>query len=169
MTKVNLPGQNVPITLPSGGVNPVWFEKLNNLARLLDPKDEYDFPVLKEGGNEVLTVIGGKTLTGGFVHQEYDNGTPTNGSTITINPSNGLKQKITNNVAGFTIAATTECGDVELRIINGSSAGTITRSGFNYNLPGGDSLDTTDTHQFVMFIYGWGAAGADYLIRKRQA
>lgn len=169
MSKLYIPGQNVSMVLADGSVNPVWYELLNKLARGFDPKNEYDFPVLKEDGDEVLTVAGGKTLTGGFTHQEYDNGTPTNGSSITINPSNGLKQKITNNVAGFTIAATTEVGDVELRIINGSSAGTITWSGFNYNLPGGDSLDTTNAHQFMAFIYGFGAAGADYIIRKRQS
>ena len=169
MAKLYVPGQNVPIQLADGSVNPVWYEILNKVARQFDPKNVYDFPALTENGDEVLTVAGKKTLTGGFTHQQYDNGTPANGSTITVNPSNGLKQTITNNVAGFTIAATSECGDVELRIINGPSAGTISFSGFHYNLPGGDSLTTTNGSQFVAFIYGYGAAGADYIVRKRQS
>ena len=166
--KVVIPGQNVAVDLPGGGVHPSWYLILERMARQFDPKSTYDFPALTEDGNEVLTVIGGKTLTGGFTHQEYDNGTPTNGSTITIDPSKGLKQKITNNVAGFTIAATAECGDVELRIINGASAGTFSFSGFHHEHKGGDLPDTTNGHQFIAFIYGYGAAGADYIVRSRQ-
>src|SRR6185437_3546623 len=105
------------------------------------------------------TVDGGQELTGGFTEEEFDNGTPANGATITIDPSVNLKQLVTNNVAGFTIQATTESGDVELRIVNGPSAGTITFSGFHFKYPGGSTLDTVSGNQFIAYIFGRGSAG----------
>lgn len=135
-----------------------WMQSLRAAATIISDPDLFDTKLNLAGGE----------MTGGVTHTEYDNGTPTNGANITIDPSNGLKQKITNNVAGFTITATAEIGDVELRIINGASAGTITWSGFHRNFPGGDLLTTTNGHQFLALIYGFGAAGADYIVRSRQ-
>jgi hypothetical protein len=120
-----------------------------------------------ENGARVLTTAGGEEIDGGFTIGEHDLGTPANGAIVTIDPVNGLKQKITNNVAGFTVQPTSKIGDVELRIVNGPSPGTITLSGFAKQYTG-DSLDTVGTHQFVLFIYGWGGAGADYVIKARQ-
>lgn len=100
--------------------------------------------------------------------EEIELETPANGATVVVNPSTSQKQVITNNVAGFTIAATEEVGDVELRIINGASAGTITFDGFNKEYPGGAVLDTTEGNEFVAFIFGFGAAGADYVLQARQ-
>lgn len=119
-----------------------------------------------ENGNRVLTVAGGRTLTGGFNEEEFDLGTPANGATITPNPLDGLKQKVTNNVAGFTIAATTQIGDCEVRITNGASAGTITFSGFVQWT--GDPLDAVNGNQFVAFIFGFGGGKRAYLIKKLQ-
>lgn len=104
--------------------------------------------------------------TGGVTFTEHDHGTPANGATITPNPSQGLKQLVTNNVAGFTVAATAEIGDLELRIVNGASAGTITFSGFEKKWTS-DSLDTTNGHQFVAFIYGFSGKQA-YIIKALQ-
>lgn len=115
-----------------------------------------------------LKVAGGQEIQGGFTIAEVDLGAPANGATVIVDPSDGQKQKITNNVAGFTISATEECGDVELRIINGPSAGTITWDGFNIEYPGGAVLDTVDGNQFVAFIFGFGEAGADYILQARQ-
>ncbi|HZP76577.1 MAG TPA: hypothetical protein VFB45_10575 [Pseudolabrys sp.] len=122
---------------------------------------------LYDNGARVLSTAGNQTLAGGFLEQEYDNGTPANGATVIIDPVNGLKQKVTNNVPGFTIQPMNKVGDVELRIVNGASAGSITFSGFSKQFPS-DALDTTNAHQFVAFIYGWGAAGIDFIIKARQ-
>lgn len=171
--KQPLPPASAPATGP-GGLPTVpqrmWQQQAHDLLAQLNgilTTGALDLTSIKVGGKDVLTVAGGQTVTGGFTEQEFDNGAPTNGSSITINPSNGLKQKITNNVAAFTIAATAETGDVELRIINGASAGTITFSGFTKKFTG-DTIDATSAHQFVAFIYGWGAAGTDYIIKARQ-
>jgi len=157
----------VAMTDNAGRPTQPWFEyfkSIDKAFRLLLA----NFTDLSDQSTSFLTTAGGQEVTGGFTSVEFDNGAPTNGGSVTIDPSNGLKQKVTNNVASFSIVATTECGDVELRIINGSSAGTITFSGFNHKHAGGDTPDTTNGHQFIAFIYGYGAAGADYLVRKRQ-
>ena len=86
--------------------------------------------------------------------------------TITPNPSAGIKQSLTNNGA-FTFAATSEVGDCQVEVINGATAGAITFSGFTKNYAG-DALDTTNGHKFVIFVYGFGADGADYMIKARQ-
>jgi hypothetical protein len=156
-----------PVTDSAGRATQSWFEYFKSIDSALRTLLA-DFDVLSGESSTFLTTAGGQTITGGFLSTEYDNGTPTNGASITINPINGLKQKITNNVAGFSILATAQSGDVELRIINGATAGTITFSGFHKQHAGGDSLTTTNAHQFIAFIYGYGAAGADYLVRKRQ-
>ena len=119
-----------------------------------------------EDGERVLTEAGGRTLRGGFVEEEFDLGTPANGATVTPNPLDGLKQKITNNVAGFTIVATTQIGDCEVRVTNGASAGTITFSGFVQW--SSDPLTTTNGHQFVIFIFAFGGDKRAYLIKKLQ-
>lgn len=103
--------------------------------------------------------------TGGVTFTAYVLGTPANGSTITPNPSNGLKQKLTNNVAGFTIAATAEIGDCEVHVTNGASAGTISFSGFKQW--SGDPLTTTNAHEFAILILGFGTKAA-YSIKALQ-
>jgi hypothetical protein len=139
-----------------------WFQSVHALLT----SAIFNWTTIQENGNEVLTVAGGRTITGGFQETEVSLGTPTNGSTVTPNPGDSLKQTLTNNVAGFTIAATAQVGDVELRIVNGASAGTITFSGFDKQWAG-DSLDTTSGHQFIAFIYGFGAKKA-YILKALQ-
>lgn len=118
-----------------------------------------------------LTTAGGQTITGGFTWTPFVIAAPTNGSTVTPNPSDNLKQALANNVAGFTIAATAQVGDVELYITNGASAGTITFSGFTKQFTG-DTLDTTNGHEFMIFIYGSkntaGTSKTAYLIKAMQ-
>ena len=115
--------------------------------------------------NPLLTAAGGVALTAGFTEVPPATIVPTNGQTVTVNPSAGLKQNLTNNVAGFTIAATAEIGDLELHVTNGASAGVLTFSGFK-QWPG-DVLDTTNGHEFVVFIFGYGAKAA-YTIKALQ-
>lgn len=155
-SNVSMPTENEALCgLPASQPNirwwRLWFFLFTAVNQLLD---------------EVLTIFGGQTIQGGFDFDEFDLGTPTNGSTITPNPTTCLKQKVTNNVAGFTIAATSQTGDLELRVVNGASAGTISFSGFDINWTG-DALDTTSGHQFIIFIYGYPGKQA-YLIKALQ-
>lgn len=141
-----------------------FFDDLDRSASYIDRNGNADFTTLKEDGLDVFVQTG--NATGGVTFTEYDLGTPTNGSTVTPDPSDGLKQKLTNNVAGFTIAATAEIGDCEVRVTNGASAGTISFSGFDKQWSG-DALTTTSGHQFIIFIYGFDGKQA-YLIKALQ-
>lgn len=114
-----------------------------------------------EDGNRVFVQTGG--AAGGVSYTEFSHGTA--GASITPNPSVCPKQYVVNNGA-FTIVATSEVGDVELRVENGSTPGAITFSGFNKNWTG-DPLTVTGGHQFIIFIYGYSAKKA-YLIKALQ-
>ncbi len=118
-------------------------------------------------GFAALTTAGGQNLGGGFTSTEFDNGTPASGATITPSPLSSLKQVVTNNVAGFNIAASGLIGDIELRIVNGASAGTPTFTGFSVQWPG-DALDTVSGHQFIAYLYGFGGSKSAYLIKALQ-
>ena len=116
-----------------------------------------------------LTTGGGQTITGGFTWTPFSLGTVTTG-TVTPSPLNNLKQTLTNGGA-FTIAAGTTVGDVELYVTNNASAGTISFSGFTKQFSS-DALDTTNTHEFVIFIYIFkndaGTVKSAYLIKAMQ-
>ncbi|HEX5508921.1 MAG TPA: hypothetical protein VFX37_10500 [Pseudolabrys sp.] len=152
---LSMPTQAEPVVGPGGLITLQWWRLLFGLFT-------------RSNNASILTTAGDQELIGGFTEEEFDNGTPANGATITIDPSVNLKQLVTNNVAAFTIQATAESGDVELRIVNGATPGTITFSGFHFNFPGGDPLDTVPGNQFIVFIFGRGSAGADYIVRARQ-
>ncbi len=122
---------------------------------------------LFENGARVLATAGGEEIDGGFTHGEHDLGTPANGSTITPNPSDGLIQKLTFNVTNLTIAATSQIGNLVLRIVVGPSAGALSLSGFHKQYTG-DTVDNINGHEFNVFIYGFGAAGADCMVKARQ-
>jgi hypothetical protein len=87
-----------------------------------------------------------QTLTGGARVTSKSLGTPTNGSTVTLDPGDRPIQHLTNNVAGFTLAPGSNGGSIILEILNGASAGTITTSGFTK--VSGDSFTTTNGHKF---------------------
>ncbi len=138
-----------------------WFKAVDTLLR------SGNFgTILQLLGATVLTTAGGATLTGGFNEQVFDNGTPAAASTITPKPSKGLKQKVTNNAA-FTIAATSEVGDLELLVINGASAGAITLSGFTKQFPS-DAFDTVNGHMFLVFIYGIDGTHSAVVVKALQ-
>lgn len=144
-----LPQPNVQLTTETRGTSQAhapWFAGVDAAIR-----------------NDVLTVAGGKTITGGFQYTE--NPDTIAAAAITPNPSAGLKQSVTNNAA-LTINATAQIGDVELHVTNGPTAGAITFSGFTKQWTG-DALDTVNGHQFIVFIYGFSGARA-YLIRALQ-
>ena len=157
---IALPSDTHPFVDPkSGTITPEWYKYMVALDRAAR--------ALVGGSASALTSDGGAVLTGGFTEAPFDLGTPANGVTVTPNPSDNLKQKLVNNVAGFTIAATAEVGDVELFVSNGANAGTITFSGFSKQWSG-DSLDTTNGHAFVVFIYGLPNGASAYLIKALQ-
>jgi hypothetical protein len=139
-----------------------FHDEVERRSQYVDVNGNADFTTLKEDGSRVFAQ--GENATGGVTFTEYDHGTITSG-TITPNPATCLKQKVTNN-GTFTIAATGQIGDVELRVINAASAGSISFSGFDKQWSG-DALTTTDTHQFVIFIYGFDGKQA-YLIKALQ-
>jgi hypothetical protein len=91
----------------------------------------------------------GQSFTGGVNPTEYDNGTKSTGS-YTPEPGNGPLQKVTNNGA-HTLIASSNVGSFVLRVINGASAGAITFSGFDKQLPG-DTYATTNANQYDIFI-----------------
>lgn len=142
--------------LPTQGWWRLWFYLFNTVVNLVSNSSLY------------LLVAGGQEIQGGFTLAEVELPDPANGATVVVNPSDGQKQTIYNNVAGFTIQATGEVGDVELRIVNGPAAGVITFAGFKFKYPGGSDLDTINGNEFIMYCFGFGAAGADYLIQARQ-
>lgn len=117
--------------------------------------------------SNALLVTARQNIQAGFTETEVNLGTPANGTTITLDPLNGLKQTLTNNVSGFTIQAPADIGDIELRIVNGATAGAIAFTGFTKQFTG-DGLDTTTGHQFEVFIYGFGGGKSAYLIKALQ-
>ena len=86
-----------------------------------------------------------QVLTGGARVTSKDLGTPTNGSTVTLDPGDRPLQHLTNNVAGFTLAPGANSGSIIVDITNGASAGTITTSGFTKTL---GAFTTTNGHKF---------------------
>jgi hypothetical protein len=88
-----------------------------------------------------------QSLTGGARVTAYS---ITTGST-TIDPGNGPYQYITNGAA-FTITAPSYDGGVDLEVVNNSSAGSITFTGFTVNSSTGDSLTTTNSSKFIISI-----------------
>jgi hypothetical protein len=93
-----------------------------------------------------------QAFTGGIRVTSYSIGTPSNGSTTTLDSGNGPLQYMTNNVAGLTIAAPANDGNLVLYILNGASAGTVTWSGFTVGSNTGDALTTTNTSKFMVSI-----------------
>ena len=70
---------------------------------------------------------------------------------ITVNPGLGPLQYITNGGA-FTITAPANDGSCVLLVTNNASAGAITFSGFTVGSNVGDTLTTTNTNKFMIYI-----------------
>lgn len=108
--------------------------------------------VIAVEGNNVLMASKSDTITKGFSVTPNNIGTPTNASTVTPDPANGNYQYLTNNVAGFTLAAPGSDCAIDLLITNGASAGTITFSGYTVGSSTGSALTTTNAHKFIVSI-----------------
>jgi hypothetical protein len=122
---------------------------------------------LYDDGNRVLTEAGRQTTAGGFDATPHDHGTKSSG-TLTIDPLDGQHQIVIGN-GGFTLSpgSTTKHTTVILHLTNGSSAGTVTFTGFTKKYPSG-SLDTTNAHKFAIILFFYGSDGCDYSIQPRQ-
>ena len=108
-----------------------------------------------------------QTLSGGSNVISLNLGTPTNGSTVTIDCGARPLQYLTNNVAGFTIAAPANDGSCLVMVTNGASAGTITFSGFTSEASHGDAVTTTNGSRFTLSI--WCINGvSDYRVAAMQ-
>lgn len=95
------------------------------------------------------TIVGDSTIRLGFSVTSYNLGTGS--GTVTINPRNGNYQYITNNGA-FTLAApATDCA-IDLLVLNGATAGSITFSGFQVGSATGSTLTTTNGNEFIISI-----------------
>lgn len=88
-----------------------------------------------------------KSLTAGYSSTPYNAGTKSSG-TFTPDEANGNQQYCTNGGA-FTLAPPTKSTTIILEVLNNSSAGAITTSGFT-KVTG--SFTTTNTHKFICNI-----------------
>lgn len=105
--------------------------------------------LVSDGANwHVIGAVLGLKLGSGYHANVYDNGTKSSG-TLTPDPEEGNLQKVVNG-GSFTLAVPAEDCSMVLQITNNASAGTITTS--SYTDVGGDSLTTTNGHDFFAFI-----------------
>lgn len=99
----------------------------------------------------LLSTAETQTITKGFTVTPNSIGTPGAGSTVTLDPSAGNYQYLTNNAA-FTLAAPSSDCAIDLLITNGASAGAVTFSGFTVGSSVGGALTTTNTNKFIVSV-----------------
>lgn len=99
-------------------------------------------------GDGYLFPRGGLLSGGGFATTPYNAGTKSSG-TFTPDEANGNFQYAVNGGA-HTLAPPTNNCNLVIQYTNDGSAGAITTSGFTK--VSGDSLTTTDGHDFLMYI-----------------
>lgn len=105
-----------------------------------------DLSLITTSSTSTLT---NKTLTNPkATYTSYSGGTQSSG-TYTPSASNGNLQHITNGGA-FTLGVPTTDGTIVVEMTNNGSAGAVTTSSFTKVT--GDSLTTTDTHVFLLYI-----------------
>ena len=99
---------------------------------------------------EILRADTDDNLTAGYTSTADSDGTKSSG-TYTPTPTGGNLKTITNGGA-FTLAASTAAGDytMVIQVTNNASAGAITLSGFNR--VSGDTITTTNGHDFFIYI-----------------
>jgi hypothetical protein len=108
-----------------------------------------------------LAATGIFTCTGPFARLDVTDQSATGGANytvvanstgnLTIDCGLGLVQKITNGGA-FTLTAPTSDGACILDVENNGSAGTVSYSGFSPTTPGGTPIDTTNAHNFRVYV-----------------
>jgi hypothetical protein len=111
----------------------------------------------------MLTVAGGKTLTGGFTADPHNLG---NITSFTVDGTLGQLQYGTNHGA-FTLTAPTADTSVDILVVNDGSAGAVIFSDFTTDDNTGDPLDTVNGHKFIISVRRI-AGVSTYLIKKLQ-
>jgi hypothetical protein len=131
-------------------------------------------PTAASGNNSTqlaTTAFVQAALTTFLTRAPYSHGVKSSGS-ITPQPSLGPVQ-VVDKAGSFTINAPSENGFVALFIRNTSGTGTITFSGFEKVLSGGDAYEATNAARFLMQIQSV-VVGADwnlqsYMLKKLTA
>ncbi len=118
----------------------VWVNTSLELGDLTGVFEPADADILKADTDD--------TLTAGFAATGSSDGTKSSG-TYTPAAAGGNYKEIINGGA-FTLAPMTLEGNVTIEMTNNGSAGAVTTSGFD--IVTGDSLTTTDTHVFLLYI-----------------
>ena len=108
-----------------------------------------------------IAQTGVSTCTGPFARLDITDQSATGGANYTVVANStgnltvdcglGLIQKITNGGA-WTLTAPTSDGACILDMENNGTAGALTLSGFSPNTMGGATLDTTNGHNFRLYI-----------------
>lgn len=93
-------------------------------------------------------LAGGQTLTGGFAGTSDNDGTKSTGTYTPVFTEGNLKRIV--NGGAFTLGVPTGEGTMVIQVTNNASAGAVTTSG--YTKVTGDTLTTTDGHDFLLFI-----------------
>lgn len=92
------------------------------------------------------------TITKGYAVAPHSIGAPSAASTVTPDPANGNYQYLTNNAA-FTLAAPASDCAIDILVTNGSTAGSISMSGFSAPAGGGgDTYATTNASKYLLMI-----------------
>lgn len=105
-------------------------------------------PAAATAGTDFMKPDTTSTLTAGFVTTSYSLGTVTTG-TVTPSVANGFFQHLTANGA-FTLAPPAGACCIDIEVLNGASAGTITTSGFTK--VNGDTYATTNALKFIFHV-----------------
>lgn len=105
-------------------------------------------PTAATAGTDYLDKGTTSLLTAGFTATSFSLGTVTTG-TVTPSAANGNFQHLTANGA-FTLAPPSATCCIDIEVLNGASAGTITTSGFTK--VNGDTYATTNANKYIFHI-----------------
>lgn len=130
--------------------------RTNRKRNTLNVIGKYLLNLTFTGNTNVTVPTSGTLLSNSIADQTISGGanvTALSQSTgnITIDCGARPLQYITNNGA-YTITAPSNDGSCVLLVTNGASAGATTFSGFTVGSNTGDSLTTTNTNKFMIFI-----------------
>jgi hypothetical protein len=126
--------------IEAGQIVFVAYEATGDNFQMLSPPSAVDANILKADTADELTA--------GFSSATVDAGTKSSG-TFTPTPDSGNFQHFTNGGA-HTLGVPTKNCTMVLLMKNNASAGTLTTSGFT--LVDGDTLATTNGHEFFLYI-----------------